>query len=195
MSCSRRCSGIAVCSAELLSPAKLAKRTRPRGGTLWQMSRTLSVLLGFGLATGLAAAASSKSGRAAGSAFACQATQVRGDYVHAGPFAGGIDRDYDIVNGGFRLHVGPWRNRSIGLTQKIPWFLPGKYRVGVYLVVRGRRLAPTRGAFTVRLPEAGGPDPKQHVFPSTLSPPGAGCWRLTFQTGLVQGRLTVRVTR
>jgi hypothetical protein len=159
------------------------------------MSRTLALLVGIGLASALAAAASSKSGHAGASAFACPATPVRGDYVHAGPFAGGIDRDYDIVNGGFRLHVGAWRNRSIGLTQKIPWFLPGKYRVGVYLVVRGRRLAPTRGTFTVKLPEAGSLDPKQHVFPSTLSPPGAGCWRLSFQTRLVQGRLTVRVTR
>lgn len=159
------------------------------------MSRKLALLVGVGLASTLATAASSKSGHADASAFACAATPVRGDYVHAGPFAGGIDRDYDIVNGGFRLHVGAWRDRSIGLTQKIPWFLPGKYRVGAYLVVRGRRLAPTPGTFTVRLPEAGTLDSKQHVFPSTLSPQGAGCWRLTFQTRLVQGRLTVRVTR
>jgi hypothetical protein len=81
------------------------------------------------------------------------------------------------------------------LSQKIPWFLPSKYRVGVYLVIRGRRLAPAGGSFTSRLPEAGSLDPKEHVFPSTPSPPKPGCWRFTFQTRLVQGRLTVRVDR
>jgi hypothetical protein len=158
------------------------------------MTRALALLVGVALAAGMAGAASSASGRTARSSFACLATPVRGDYVHAGPFAGGIDSDYDIMNGRFRLHVGPWRDRSIGLTQKIPWFLPGKYRVGVYLVIRGRRLAPAGGSFTVRLPE-GGADPAQHVFPSNLSPPKPGCWRLSFETRLVQGRLIVRVTR
>ena len=158
------------------------------------MTRALAILAGAAIAGGVAGAASSQAGSAKVSTFTCLATPVRADYVHAGPFAGGIDPDYDILNGRFRLHVGPWRNRSIGLTQKIPWFLPGKYRVGVYLVVRGRRLAPAGGSFTVRLPEAGAA-PDQHVFPSTLSPPKPGCWRLSFQTRLVQGRLTVRVTR
>ena len=81
------------------------------------------------------------------------------------------------------------------LSQKIPWFLPGTYRVGVYLVIRGRRLAPRRGSFTLRLPEAGSLDPSEHAFPSNLSPPKAGCWRLSFEIRLVQGRLTVRVDR
>jgi hypothetical protein len=161
---------------------------------MWQMARAVALLIGVAIAAGVTGAASSEAGRASESSLPCLATPVRGDYVHAGPFAGGIDPDYDILKGRFRLHVGPWRNRSIGLTQKIPWFLPGKYRVGVYLIVRGRRLAPAGGSFTVRLPE-GGTEPSQHVFPSTLSPPKAGCWRLSFRTRLVQGRLTVRVTR
>ena len=158
------------------------------------MTRAAALLLGAGLACVLAGAASSASARRDASSFTCLATPVRGTYVHAGPFAGGIYPKYDVVNGRFRLHVGPWRDRSIGLSQKIPWFLPGRYRVGVFLVVRGTRLAPVGGSFTVRLPEAGA-DPSQHVFPSTLSPPKPGCWRLSFQTRLVEGRLTVRVTR
>jgi hypothetical protein len=160
-----------------------------------QMTRVVALLLGAGIACALAGAASSASDRTGASSFTCLATPVRGLYVHAGPFAGGIDPDYDIVNGRFRLHVGPWRDRSTGLTQKIPWFLPGKYRVGAFLFIRGKRLSPGDGSFTWRLPEAGSPDSRQHVFPSTPSPPKAGCWRFSFQTRLVQGRLIVRVTR
>jgi hypothetical protein len=159
-----------------------------------QMARVAALLLGAALACVLAGAASSAPERTSATSYACRATPVHGSYVHAGPFAGGIDPDYDIVNGGFRLHVGPWRDRLMGLSQKIPWFLPGKYRVGVFLVVRGTRLAPAGGSFTARLPEAGA-DPGQHVFPSTLSPPKPGCWRLSFQTRLTHGRLIVRVTR
>jgi hypothetical protein len=161
---------------------------------MWQMTRAVALLAGVAMGGGIAGAASSEPGRASASSVTCLATPVRGGYVHAGPFAGGIDPEYDILNGRFRLHVGAWRDRSIGLTQKIPWFLPGRYRVGVYLVVRGRRLAPAGGSFTVRLPEAG-TEPSEHVFPGTLSPPKPGCWRLSFQTRLVEGRLTVRVTR
>jgi hypothetical protein len=158
------------------------------------MTRAVALLLGAGLACALAGAASSASDRAGSSNFTCMATLVHGDVVRAGPFAGGIYPKYDVVNGRFRLHVGPWRDRSIGLSQKIPWFLPGKYQVGPFLVVKGRRLAPAGGSFTVRLQE-GGIGPSQHVFPSNLSPPKPGCWRLSFQTRLVQGRLIVRVTR
>jgi hypothetical protein len=155
------------------------------------MRRALAVVIGAGIACGLAGAASPGSVRVS----SCLATPVHGVTVRGGPFAGGVYPRYDVVGGRFRLHVGPWRDRAAGLTQKIPWFLPGKYRVGPFLVIRAQRLAPVGGSFTVRLPEAGGPDPNQHVFPSTLSPPKPGCWRLHFQTGLVEGRLTVRVTR
>jgi hypothetical protein len=158
------------------------------------MTRALALLVGAAIACVVAGAASSASDRGDAPTFTCLATTVRGTYVHAGPFAGGIYPKYDAVNGRFRLHVGPWRDRSIGLSQKIPWFLPGKYRVGAFLVVRGTRLAPAGGSFTVRLQE-GGTGPDQHVFPSNLSPPKPGCWRLSFQTRLVQGRLIVRVTR
>jgi hypothetical protein len=162
---------------------------------MWQMTRAVALLVGAGIACVVAGAASSASDRARSSSFTCVATAVSGQYVHAGPFAGAITPDYDIVNGRFRLHVGGWRDRSTGLTQKIPWFLPSRYRVGVYLVIRGTRLAPAAGSFTARLPEAGSPDPGEHVFPSILKPPKPGCWRLSFQTRLVKGRLIARVTR
>jgi hypothetical protein len=160
-----------------------------------QMTRAAALLVGAGIACAVAGAASPAPDRANRSRFTCMATPVRGLYVHARPFSGAISPDYDVVNGRFRLHVGPWRDRSIGLTQKIPWFLPGKYRVGAFLFIRGKRLSPAGGSFTWRLPEAGSLDPRQHVFPSTPSPPKPGCWRFSFQTRLVQGRLFVRVTR
>ena len=49
--------------------------------------------------------------------------------------------------------------------------------------------------FTQRLAEAGSPDPDQHVFPSILRPPSAGCWRLAFRTRFVRGYLIVQVDR
>ena len=123
----------------------------------------------------------------------CLARRVEGIRVHAGPFTGLVDSRFDAVDGRFRLHVGPYRDRSTGLTQKIPWFLPRSYRVGPFLDIHGRRLAPPGGAFTQRLAEAGSPDSKQHVFPSTLHPPSAGCWKLAFRTRFVRGHLVVRV--
>ena len=113
--------------------------------------------------------------------------------MHAGPLAGAIAPQYDSVGGRFRLHVGAYRDKDTGLTQKIPWFLPARNRSGGLLVVRGRRLAPPGRTFKQSFDEAGSPDPKQRVFPSTISPPASGCWKLTFQTGRVTASLRVWV--
>jgi hypothetical protein len=121
----------------------------------------------------------------------CLAAPVQDDRVHAGPFWGGIAPQYDIVDGRFRLHVGAYRDRATGLSQKIPWFLPEKYRVGASVLVRGRRLAPPGASFSETLQEAGSSG--DHVFPSSFAPPSAGCWRLTFKTGKVTGSLVVLV--
>jgi hypothetical protein len=123
----------------------------------------------------------------------CLAKPVHGAEVHAGPFSGFIAPQYDVVDGRFRLHVGAYRDRATGLSQKIPWYLPHSYRVGAFLFVHGQRLAPPGEAFTQRLAEAGSPDPAQHVFPSIIRPPSAGCWRLSFRTRYVRGYLVVRV--
>jgi len=126
---------------------------------------------------------------------ACLATPVHGDVVRAGPFVGGIARQYDVVNGRFRLHVGGYRDRAIGLSQKIPWFIPRSYAVGPTLVVRGRRLGSRLGRFKSTLQQASSENnPRQWIYPSSFSPPRAGCWRLTFQSGRVTGRLTVLVS-
>jgi hypothetical protein len=104
----------------------------------------------------------------------CPATPVEGSRVRAGPFTGEIVRKYDVVNGRFRLHVGPYRDRATGLSQKIPWLLPKKYRAET-VTVRGRRLAPRGGAFHDSLENVGFDQGKQ-VFPSSFSPPKAGWW-------------------
>ncbi len=124
----------------------------------------------------------------------CLSVPVDGDRVHAGPFTGLIDSDYDILDGRFRLHVGQYRDRATGLSQKIPWFLPKRYRVGSSLSVRGTRLAPPGRTFTEQLQEASSSDsPGQHVFPSAFAPPTAGCWKLSFKTRRVTGSLVVLV--
>jgi len=126
----------------------------------------------------------------------CLAARVDGDHVHAGPFTGFVSPPYDVVDGRFRLRVGAFRDRATGLSQKIPWFLARSYRVGSYLTIHGRRLAPPGGAFTQTFQEAGSSsNPDQHVFPSTLRPPRAGCWRLSFRTGSVRGYVVVRIDR
>jgi hypothetical protein len=126
-------------------------------------------------------------------AAACRATPVRGAYVHAGPVAGAITRPWDVLDGRFRLRPGRWRDRETGLTQKIAWFVPRRADPGPRLTIVGRRLD-RRGRFVQRLERAGGTgEPNREVYPSIVSPPRAGCWRLRFHSGKARGRLTVIV--
>jgi hypothetical protein len=126
---------------------------------------------------------------------ACLATPVHGDVVRAGPFVGYIVPQYDVVNSRFRLHVGEYRNPATGLSQKIPWFIPRRYPVRGSLVVVWRRLGSVRVRFRTVLHQTWSPsNPKRWVFPSSFSPPNAGCWRLTFQSGRVTGELTALVS-
>ncbi len=124
----------------------------------------------------------------------CLATLVHGNWVSAGAIRGAISPQYDVVDGRFRLHIGGWRNRATGLSQKIPWFLARKYGGGGALRLTGKRLAPPGRTFRQLFQEAYSSDsPDQHVFPSNISPPTSGCWRLTFRTGRVTGSLKVWV--
>jgi hypothetical protein len=124
----------------------------------------------------------------------CAATRVQGGVVHAGPFLGLIDRDTDIVDGRFALRVGPYRDPASGLSQKILWKLPLRYRVGTVLAVTGRRIAPSPATFRQRLLEAySEQEPTFHIFPSIIRPTKAGCWRLNFRTGPTFGSLVVLV--
>jgi hypothetical protein len=110
--------------------------------------------------------------------------------VKVGPFTGHIAPQYDVVGGRFRLHVGSFRDKAIGLSQKIPWYARPGSAVGRSLVITGTRLTPRPvRSFKQEFRAAG------RVFPTIISPPSAGCWRLVFTSGSVTSTLKVLVTR
>jgi hypothetical protein len=122
----------------------------------------------------------------------CGATRVEGEAVRAGPFKGLIVPKYDVVGGRFRLRVGQYRDRSTGLTQKIPWLVRGTAHAGPRLRITGERLdAPHRG-FSLALRRVTGSDGRK-VYPSIIAPPAEGCWRLHFRSGATTASLIVLV--
>ena len=125
----------------------------------------------------------------------CQATPVRtvGNVamVRSGAVTGYIAAGHDIVRGRFSLHVGPWRVQN-SLSQKIPWFLREDAPAGSTLVVSALRITPRpQRRFEQTFDAALGGD----VYPSTISPPSAGCWRLTMRTGDVVVQFTAVVRK
>ena len=123
----------------------------------------------------------------------CPATRVDGAKVRAGPFVGLIAPEYDVLNGRFRLHVGSYRDRTTGLSQKILWRISRQADVGRRLRIHARRLPPlSPHTFRHKLRRAGG-DKKRWNFPSIIKPPAEGCWRLRFESGSTTGSLVVLV--
>jgi hypothetical protein len=126
-------------------------------------------------------------------AAACLAAPVHHGTVKAGPFTGYLSPKYDVVDGRFRLHVGGYRDRKIGLSQKIAWFVPVRYKVRDSLLVTGRRLGGP-GRYADRFSIAFSSDaPGAYVFPTDIALPRAGCWRLTFRSGNASGTLIALV--
>jgi hypothetical protein len=123
----------------------------------------------------------------------CLATPVHGNIVRAGAFSGAIVRRYDVLDGRFRLHVGPYRDARTRLSQKIAWSVPSGARVSHTLVVTWWLLHARRRPFR-NLLRLTGTSPSNRFFPSSFSPPVAGCWRLTFRSANLQGALTVLVS-
>jgi len=125
----------------------------------------------------------------------CPATRVEGDSVRAGQFLGFIAPEYDVVNGRFRLHVGAYRDKETGLSQKIPWWITRRADVGRRLRIDARRLPPrSRRRFHQELRRTHGVgDRRRWVFPSIIEPPAEGCWRLRFKSGTTVGGLIVLV--
>jgi hypothetical protein len=108
--------------------------------------------------------------------------------VKVGPLVGYLT-EYDSVDGRFSLRVGPLRTRN-GLSQKIPWFPEPGAKIGSTLVVTGRALSfPTPRSFSQSFRVALSPS----MFPTIISPPSAGCWRLTFTTGPTSASIAVLV--
>jgi hypothetical protein len=125
---------------------------------------------------------------------ACLATPVHGNVVRAGPFVGYTVPQYDVVDGRFRLHIGAYRDPATGLSQKIPWFIPRSYPVRSSLTVTWRRVGFSATFKKVLQQSWSSSNPNQWVYPSAFSPSKAGCWRLTFTSGRVSGKLTVLVS-
>lgn len=119
----------------------------------------------------------------------CLATPVEGNKVRAGGFVGYIAPTYDDVEGRFRLHVGSFRDRAIGLSQKIPWFANPRAGTAGSLAVVGTRLGPR----PLRQFRQSFRSSSRRVFPTIISPPLPGCWRLEFTSGRVQGSLVALV--
>jgi hypothetical protein len=147
------------------------------------------------LAAAVAAALPTLADGGAVRAMGCLATPVHGTAVRAGPFTGYLAPEYDVVHGRFRLHPGGYRDRATGLSQKIPWYAARTAKIAERLVVTGTRLAPAparrfRQTFTYAGEYAQG-----HVFPSNLSPPAEGCWRLDFRSGQARATFVVLVSR
>jgi hypothetical protein len=128
---------------------------------------------------------------------ACLATPVRQGLhvpaVRAGPFLGLIAPEYDVVDGRFSLHVGPERDPATGLSQKIPWFASARSPVKPSVIVTGKRLDAEGAPWRQVLRQAWASNEGMWVYPSNLSPPSVGCWRLTFTSGKVRARLRALV--
>ena len=157
----------------------------------WQLTLGVAAAA-FGAGVAVAASGEPPAEQAAP---ACAATRVHGSAVRAGPFRGELTPEYDVVGGRFRLHVGGYRDRETGLTQKIPWFARRGAPVGRRLRLTGTRLGPHPRRFTQVFQRASGSDSgATPVFPSIVSPPAKGCWRLHLRSGDSSARLTVLVT-
>ena len=128
------------------------------------------------------------------SSVACAATRVDGGSVRARWLTGLIVPQYDVIDGRFSLHVGTYRDRGTGLSQKIPWFARVRAPVGRSLRLTATRLGPHRRTFSQVFRRAGGgTGGVRSVYPSMIAPPARGCWRLKFTSGSSRATLTALV--
>ncbi len=127
---------------------------------------------------------------------ACLATPIQtvdGQQVaRSGAITGYITPAYDIGNGRFALHVGGWRVRN-KLTQKIPWYIRPHADSDGLLLLTATRLSPRpKKTFRQKFTSTG-TYPLGIVYPSIISPPSVGCWRLSMRSGAVRGSFVVLV--
>jgi hypothetical protein len=96
----------------------------------------------------------------------------------------------EVVDGRFAVYTGGV-NPGTRSNEKIVWILPQRKRVGLRLVISGRKDGSTTVTYRRRLGEASSEQTPGHLYPSILDLPVPGCWKLTLRTGKVTA--TVRV--
>ena len=106
--------------------------------------------------------------------------------------------DRYILNSRLRLRraierIGPVETVVCKLTQKIPWYIRPHADSNGLLLLTATRLSPRpKKTFRKRFTSAG-TYPLGIVYPSIISPPSAGCWRLSMRSGAVRGSFLVLV--
>jgi hypothetical protein len=114
------------------------------------------------------------------------ATRVGTPWVAAGSAFTGHVFYYSTVTGDGRVNQSDGLVAYAGVPGKVLWVPRNRRRAGSTLVVTARRLDGD-GAFTQRLRAVAGTQ-----FPSQLTIPAAGCWRLTLRSGRLGASVKVQ---
>jgi hypothetical protein len=114
------------------------------------------------------------------------ATKVGTPWVAAGRAFTGHVFYYSQVAGDGRVNLSDGLVAYAGVRGKVLWVPQNRRRAGAMLVVTARQLDGD-GSFSRRLPAVAG---KQ--FPSQLTIPAAGCWRLTLRSGRLGASVVVQ---
>jgi hypothetical protein len=114
------------------------------------------------------------------------ATRVGTPWVAAGRAFTGNVFYYSQIAGDGRVNQSDGLVAYAGVSGKVLWVPRNRRRAGSTLVVTARRLDGD-GAFTQRLRAVPGTQ-----FPSQLTVPAAGCWRLTLRSGRLSASVKVQ---
>jgi hypothetical protein len=113
------------------------------------------------------------------------ATKVGTPWIAAGRSLTGHVFYYSQIAGDGRVNQSDGLVAYAGVPGKVLWVPQNRRRAGATLVVTARQLG-GEGAFTQRLRAAPG-----RQFPSELTIPAAGCWRLTLRSGRLGSSVVV----
>jgi hypothetical protein len=114
------------------------------------------------------------------------ATKVGTPWIAAGRAFTGNVFYYSQIAGDGRVNQSDGLVGYAGVPGKVLWVPRNRRRAGATLVVTARQLDGD-GAFTQRLRAASG-----RQFPSRLTVPAAGCWRLILRSGRVSSSVVVQ---
>jgi hypothetical protein len=150
------------------------------------VTAVLAVVLAAAAATAHSGSGKEPSAPCAATTVHYAATRVATPWVGAGRAFTGHVFYYSQVAGDGRVNQSDGLVAYAGVPGKVLWAPRNRRRASATLVVRARRLDGA-GAFTQRLRALPG---KQ--FPSQLTIPEAGCWRLTLRSGGLSASVVVQ---